>query len=47
MEMKYVLSKAAFPARLAIFATCGAVGLALQVLIPGGYGFFPGCFSCS
>jgi hypothetical protein len=42
MEMKYVLSKAAFPARLAIFATCGAVGLALQVLIPGGYGFFPG-----
>ncbi|MGA2639358.1 MAG: hypothetical protein ABSG21_00480 [Spirochaetia bacterium] len=42
MEMKYVISKAAFPARLAILAGCGAAGLALQILIPGGYGFLPG-----
>ena len=42
MEMRYVISKAAFPARLVILAACGAAGLALQVLIPGGYGFLPG-----
>jgi hypothetical protein len=42
MEMRFVISKAAFPARLAIFAGFGAAGLALQVLIPGGYGFLPG-----
>jgi hypothetical protein len=42
MEMKYVIPKVAFPARLAAFAGLAAVGLALQVLIPDGYGFFPG-----
>ena len=42
MEMKYVIPKMAFPARLFVFAGCAAVGLALQVLIPGGYGFLPG-----
>ncbi len=42
MEMKYVIPKIAFPARLVVFAGCAAVGLALQVLIPGGYGFLPG-----
>jgi len=33
MEMKYVLQKVPFPARLATFAGFGAVGLALQVLV--------------
>jgi hypothetical protein len=42
MEMKYVIPKVAFPARLAAFGGLAAVGLALQVLIPDGYGFFPG-----
>jgi hypothetical protein len=42
MEMKYVIPKMAFPARLLVFAACAVVGLALQVLIPGGYGFLPG-----
>jgi len=40
--MKYVISKAPFPARLVILAGCGAAGLAVQVLVPGGYGFLPG-----
>jgi len=42
MEMRYVVSKIAFPARLVILAGFGAAGVALQVLIPGGYGFLPG-----
>jgi hypothetical protein len=42
MEMKYVIPKVAFPARLAAFGGLAAAGLALQVLIPDGYGFFPG-----
>ena len=42
MEMRYVISKLAFPARLVILAVCGAAGLALQCLIPGGFGFLPG-----
>jgi hypothetical protein len=42
MEMKYVIQKVAFPGRLAIFAAFAAVGFALQILIPGGFGFLPG-----
>ena len=42
MEMKYVIQKVAFPARLVAFAAFAAVGLALQVVIPGGLGFFAG-----
>jgi hypothetical protein len=42
MEMKYVISKVPFPGRLVVLAVCSAAGLALQVLIPGGYGFLPG-----
>ncbi|MGA2378232.1 MAG: hypothetical protein ABSG85_02875 [Spirochaetia bacterium] len=42
MEMRYVISKAAFPARLVVLAGSGAAGLALQCLIPGGFGFLPG-----
>jgi hypothetical protein len=42
MEMKFVIPKLAFPARLAVFAAFAAGGLALQVLNPGGIGFLPG-----
>ncbi len=43
MEMKYVMiPRMAFPVRLVVLAVCGAVGLGLQVLIPGGYGVLPG-----
>jgi hypothetical protein len=42
MEMTYSVSKITFPARVAILAACGALGLAVQVLVPGGYGFLPG-----
>ncbi|MGA2975039.1 MAG: hypothetical protein ABSF77_07000 [Spirochaetia bacterium] len=42
MEMRYATAKIAFPTRLIIFAGCAVVGLGLQVLIPGGYGFLPG-----
>jgi hypothetical protein len=42
MEMKFVVSKLAFPARMAVFTGFAAGGLALQVLIPGGFGFLPG-----
>ena len=42
MEMRYVIPRIAFPARLLAFAAFAAAGLALQVLIPGGYGFIPG-----
>ncbi len=42
MEMRFVIAKVGFPVRLALLALCGAAGLALQVLIPGGYGFLPG-----
>jgi len=42
MEMKYVIPKLAFPARLAVFTASAVVGFALQIVIPGGYGFVPG-----
>jgi hypothetical protein len=42
MEMKYAIPKIAFPIRLFIFAGCAVAGLALQIVIPGGYGFLPG-----
>ena len=42
MEMKYVIPKVAFPLRLFVSAGSAALGLALQIIIPGGYGFLPG-----
>ena len=43
MEMTFLIAKKlAFPARLLIFGLFAAAGLALQVLIPEGYGFLPG-----
>jgi len=42
MEMKFAVSRLPFAPRLALFGGFAAVGLAAQVLIPGGYGFFPG-----
>jgi hypothetical protein len=42
MEGRSAIGKVAFPARLVAFAGCALVGLALQVVIPGGYGFLPG-----
>jgi len=42
MEMKYVIPKVSFPARLLALAGFGAAGMALQVLIPNGFGFLPG-----
>jgi hypothetical protein len=42
MEMRFVVAKAAFPVRLFLFAGCAVLGLALQILIPNGYGFLPG-----
>jgi hypothetical protein len=42
MEMKYVIKKVAFPARMVAFAAFAAVGFALQIVIPGGLGFIPG-----
>ncbi|HET6452272.1 MAG TPA: hypothetical protein VFI08_13220 [Spirochaetia bacterium] len=43
MEMAFVMGKKlAFPVRLVLFGLAAAAGLALQALIPGGYGFLPG-----
>ena len=42
MEMKYVIAKVALPGRLAALAAFAAAGLAVQVLLPGGFGFLPG-----
>jgi hypothetical protein len=42
MEMTYSVAKMAFPARVAILAACGLAACAVQVLVPGGYGFLPG-----
>ncbi len=42
MEMRYVIPRVVFPARLAIFALFAAIGFALQILLPGGAGFFLG-----
>ncbi len=42
MELNYVVPKIAFPGRLVIFAGFAALGFALQILIPGGWGFLPG-----
>jgi hypothetical protein len=42
MELSYVVPKISFPARLAILAGFAALGFALQIIIPGGWGFLPG-----
>jgi hypothetical protein len=42
MEMKFAIPKPVFPVRLAVFAVFAAAGFALQIVIPGGYGFVPG-----
>jgi hypothetical protein len=42
MEMKFVVPKLAFPARLAVFAVFAAAGLAVQILLPGGPAFLLG-----
>jgi hypothetical protein len=42
MEMKYVVSKMALPFRMGLLGLCAAVGFALQIIIPGGWGFVPG-----
>jgi hypothetical protein len=42
MEMKFAIPKPAYPVRLAAFGAFAAAGFALQILIPGGYGFIPG-----
>ncbi|MGD0724748.1 MAG: hypothetical protein ABSB63_04220 [Spirochaetia bacterium] len=42
MEMRFIVPKLALPARMLVFAGFAAGGLALQVLIPGGFGFLPG-----
>ena len=42
MEMKYVIPRVAFPARLVLLAGFAALGFALQVFLPDGYGLFPG-----
>ncbi|MBE3134739.1 MAG: hypothetical protein IMZ55_14820, partial [Acidobacteria bacterium] len=42
MQMTYVVPKIAFPARLAAFGGFAALGLAAQILLPGGGGFILG-----
>jgi hypothetical protein len=43
MEMTFLIAKKLpFPARLLVFGLFSAAGLALQTLIPGGFGFLPG-----
>ncbi len=42
MEMRFVIPRIVFPARLVIFAGFAALGFALQVLLPGGPGFLLG-----
>ncbi len=42
MEMKFAVTKMAPPIRMTIFALCAAAGMALQVAVPGGWGFVPG-----
>jgi hypothetical protein len=42
MEMRFAVSKIAFPPRLALFAGCAVAGFALQVLDPGGLGLLLG-----
>ena len=42
MELNYVIPKSPSPARLVILAGFAVAGFALQVLLPGGYGFLPG-----
>jgi hypothetical protein len=42
MEMTYSVPRIVFPARLAIFAGFAALGAAVQILLPGGAGFFLG-----
>ncbi|MGO9310674.1 MAG: hypothetical protein ACLQDL_16835 [Spirochaetia bacterium] len=43
MEMTFLIAKKmGLTARLVIFGVFGAAGLALQALVPGGYGFLPG-----
>ena len=42
MQMTYVVPKIAFPARLTAFGGFAALGLAAQILLPGGGGFILG-----
>lgn len=42
MEMRFVIPKIVFPARLVIVGGFAALGFALQVFLPGGPGFFLG-----
>ncbi len=42
MEVKFMVPRLALPARMIVFAGFAAGGLALQVLIPGGFGFLIG-----
>ena len=42
MEVKFIVPKLAFPVRMIVFAGFAAGGLALQVVIPGGFGFLIG-----
>jgi len=43
MEMTFVIARRLpFPVRLVLFGLFAAAGLALQALVPGGYGFLPG-----
>ncbi len=43
MEMTFLIAKKlAFPVRLVLLGLFGAAGMALQVLLPGGWGFLPG-----
>jgi hypothetical protein len=42
MEIKFIVPKLSFPARMVVFAGFAAGGLALQVLLTGGFGFLIG-----
>src|SRR5271169_3269792 len=42
MEVKFAVPRLALPARMVVSAGFAAGGLALQVLIPGGFGFVIG-----
>ena len=41
MEMKFAIPKPAYPVPAGIVAVFSAAGFALQIIIPGGYGFLP------
>jgi hypothetical protein len=42
MEMKFAVARLPLATRLAVLATGALLGFAVQVLVPGGWGFFPG-----